>query len=156
MADTKISALAASTTPLAGTEVLPIVQSGVTKQVSVANLTAGRTVSANSLLASTLFTTAQAAAPATYGGNVYVYSGVGLNAAVGGIEWQYATSGAGYGFKINVNGGTDTMDFGYRANSATFTKAMGIGNTGIITMPAYGAGAADGTRASRATARQRV
>jgi hypothetical protein len=46
MADTKISALTASTTPLAGTEVLPIVQSGTTKQVSVANLTAGRAVSA--------------------------------------------------------------------------------------------------------------
>ena len=45
MADTKISALTAATTPLAGTEVLPIVQSGVTKQVSVANLTAGRAVS---------------------------------------------------------------------------------------------------------------
>jgi len=44
MADTKISALTASTTPLAGTEVLPIVQSSTTKQVSVANLTAGRTV----------------------------------------------------------------------------------------------------------------
>ena len=42
MADLKISALTASTTPLAGTEVLPIVQSGTTKQVSVANLTAGR------------------------------------------------------------------------------------------------------------------
>jgi len=46
MADSKISALPASTTPLAGTEVLPIVQSSTTKQVSVANLTAGRTVSA--------------------------------------------------------------------------------------------------------------
>ena len=34
MADTKISGLPASTTPLAGTEVLPIVQSGVTKQVA--------------------------------------------------------------------------------------------------------------------------
>jgi hypothetical protein len=44
MADTKISALPASTTPLAGTEVLPIVQGGATKQVSVANLTAGRAV----------------------------------------------------------------------------------------------------------------
>lgn len=49
MADTKISALTAATTPLAGTEVLPIVQSGVTKQVSVADLTAGRAVSALSL-----------------------------------------------------------------------------------------------------------
>ena len=49
MADSKISALPASTTPLAGTEVLPIVQSTTTKQVSVANLTAGRAVSALSL-----------------------------------------------------------------------------------------------------------
>ena len=49
MADTKISGLPASTTPLAGTEVLPIVQSSTTKQVSVANLTAGRAVSVNSL-----------------------------------------------------------------------------------------------------------
>jgi hypothetical protein len=44
MADVKISGLPASTTPLAGTEVLPIVQGGVTKQVSVANLTDGRNV----------------------------------------------------------------------------------------------------------------
>lgn len=49
MADTKISALTVATTPLAGTEVLPIVQGGVTKQVSIANLTAGRAVSADSL-----------------------------------------------------------------------------------------------------------
>lgn len=45
MANAKISALTSSTTPLAGTEVLPIVQSSTTKQVSVANLTAGRSVS---------------------------------------------------------------------------------------------------------------
>lgn len=49
MADTKISALPASTTPLAGTEVLPIVQSSATKQVSVANLTAGRAIAATSI-----------------------------------------------------------------------------------------------------------
>jgi hypothetical protein len=53
MADTKISALTASTTPLAGTEVLPIVQGGVTKQVSVADLTAGRAISATELTLST-------------------------------------------------------------------------------------------------------
>jgi len=44
MADAKISALTGATTPLAGTEVLPIVQSGSTVKVSVANLTAGRAV----------------------------------------------------------------------------------------------------------------
>ena len=52
MADTKISALPASTTPLAGTEVLPIVQSSTTKQVSVSNLTAGRSVSVADLAVS--------------------------------------------------------------------------------------------------------
>ena len=44
MADLKISQLTGASTPLAGTEVLPIVQSGSTVKVSVANLTAGRAV----------------------------------------------------------------------------------------------------------------
>lgn len=44
MADKKISALTGATTPLAGTEVLPIVQSGTTVKVTVADLTAGRSV----------------------------------------------------------------------------------------------------------------
>jgi hypothetical protein len=48
MADLKISQLPAATTPLAGTEVLPIVQSGATVQVSVDNMTAGKAVSATS------------------------------------------------------------------------------------------------------------
>lgn len=39
MADVKISQLPASTTPLAGTELVPIVQSGVTKQATVAGFT---------------------------------------------------------------------------------------------------------------------
>ena len=56
MADTKISALTAATTPLAGTEVLPIVQSGVTKKVSIDNLTAGKAVSALSVTATNLKT----------------------------------------------------------------------------------------------------
>lgn len=73
MADTKISGLPASTTPLAGTEVLPIVQSGVTKQVSVANLTAGRALSATELTLTT--------------GNLIVASGQGIDFS--------ATSGTG-------------------------------------------------------------
>jgi hypothetical protein len=68
MADTKISALTAATTPLAGTEVLPIVQSGVTKQVSVADSTAGRAVSAASL---TLTTTPLAATSGGTGQSSY-------------------------------------------------------------------------------------
>lgn len=65
MADTKISALPASTTPLAGTEVLPIVQSGATRQVSVANLTTGRALSATQLTLTT--------------GNLIVASGQGVD-----------------------------------------------------------------------------
>ena len=44
MADLKISALTSATTPLAGTEVVPIVQSSTTKKVAVSDLTAGRAV----------------------------------------------------------------------------------------------------------------
>lgn len=51
MADKKISALTGSTTPLAGTEVLPIVQSGATVKVSVDNLTAGKTVNTGDVIA---------------------------------------------------------------------------------------------------------
>ena len=65
MADLKISTLPASTTPLAGTEVLPIVQSGATKQVSVANLTAGRAISATQLTLTT--------------GNLIVANGQGID-----------------------------------------------------------------------------
>lgn len=56
MADKKISALPAATTPLAGTEVVPIVQSGTTDKVAVSDLTAGRAVSALSLTATNLRT----------------------------------------------------------------------------------------------------
>ena len=44
MANTKISALTSASTPLAGTEVLPIVQSGATVKVAVSDLTAARSV----------------------------------------------------------------------------------------------------------------
>ena len=46
MADKKISALTGATTPLAGTEVLPVVQSGNTVNVAVDNLTIGKSVTA--------------------------------------------------------------------------------------------------------------
>lgn len=53
MADKKISDLTAASTPLAGTEVLPIVQSSTTKKVSIADITAGRAISATSVTATT-------------------------------------------------------------------------------------------------------
>jgi len=56
MSNSKISALSSATTPLAGTETLPVVQSSTTKQVSVANLTAGRAVDVSTLNASSTIT----------------------------------------------------------------------------------------------------
>lgn len=49
MADKTISALTSASTPLIGSEVLPIVQSGQTVKVTVSNLTAGRAISAKTL-----------------------------------------------------------------------------------------------------------
>ena len=69
MADVKISGLPASTTPLAGTEVLPIVQGGQTRQVSVDNLTAGRPISASTVRATTTMGVG-AATPSTSGAGI--------------------------------------------------------------------------------------
>jgi len=56
MANKKISALTAASTPLAGTEVLPIVQSGATVKVSVSDLTTGRTQTSNGIVQGTAAT----------------------------------------------------------------------------------------------------
>jgi hypothetical protein len=69
MANAKITALPVAITPLAGTEVLPIVQSGVTDQVSVANLTAGRAVATGNL---TVTGTATVSSTADVAGNFSV------------------------------------------------------------------------------------
>jgi len=100
MADTKISALTGATTPLAGTEVLPIVQSTTTVNVSIANLTAGRAVSASSL---TLTTTALS--PASGG------TGVANNAAStitisGNYASTFVVSGA---YSYTLPAATDTL-----------------------------------------------
>jgi hypothetical protein len=73
MADVKISGLPASTVPLTGAEVLPIVQGGVTKQVSVANLNA---------VPSVTFANLPAASGVT--NQIYNVSDVGIN----GSNWQ--------------------------------------------------------------------
>mgnify|MGYP006269490847 CR=1 FL=1 len=51
MANTTISALSSASTPLIGTEVLPIDQNGITKKVTIANITAGRSITAENITA---------------------------------------------------------------------------------------------------------
>lgn len=93
MADTKISALPASTTPLAGTELVPIVQSGVTKQVSVANLTAGRALNALSLTLTNAETYLGLSATAASGKLWYLISGGGGNVTAGYFSIWNGTGG---------------------------------------------------------------
>jgi hypothetical protein len=91
MANSKISALTSATTPLAGSETLPVVQSSTTKQVSVANLTAGRTVSAKQLALSDAET--YLTMNATSGKLWYLISGGGGNVTPGYFCLFNATSG---------------------------------------------------------------
>jgi hypothetical protein len=83
MADLKITQLPAATVPLAGTEVLPIVQSGATKQVTVDDLTAGKAVLALSVTATTVnattFDTNVAAAGVTLAGTTLSADGTDTN-----------------------------------------------------------------------------
>jgi hypothetical protein len=131
MADSKISALPASTVPLAGTEVLPIVQSSTTKQVSVANLTAGRAISATQITLTT--------------GSVIVASGQGVDFS--------ATPGTGTSeLFADYEEGTWTPVVTSSAGSITSYTSSGnytkVGNTvvisGFITITNNGTGTGNG------------
>jgi hypothetical protein len=138
MADAKISALPASTTPLAGTEVLPIVQSGVTKKVSVADLTAGRATSVSTLGVGT-------ASPVTALSNTNAsYAG---GTAADGLLWRTLqndwgvvlvaspAAGAGYALRTHTNDATSSsypLAVSSGAGSGTFKfSVQGDGTTTV-------------------------
>jgi hypothetical protein len=127
MADSKISALPASTTPLAGTEVLPIVQSSATKQVSVANLTAGRAISATQL---TL--TAGNVIPANgYGVDFSATSGTGTSELLADYEEGTWTMGIAFG------GGTTGIT--YLVNTGRYIKTgKSVTVTGLLLLSSKG------------------
>jgi len=107
MADKKISALTGASTPLAGTEVLPIVQSGATVKVAVSDLTAGRAVNAASLTA---------ISNTTY--QIQVASGTG-NYTNGGIYFgALGTSDPGYYGYAYYDQATETLRLGNRSASS--------------------------------------
>jgi hypothetical protein len=110
MADTKISALTASTTPLSGAEVLPIVQSGVTVKVAVSNLTAGRDIAATSL------TTAAVQAASSAGGTLKNTGGTAQ------MQW-----GSGGGNNLSLEVATNINP----ANAAVNISPTGTGTVTI-------------------------
>ena len=109
MADKKISALTAASTPLVGTEVLPIVQSSTTVKVAVSDLTAGRAISATQITLTA--------------GNVIPASGYGIDfsATSGtGTSELFADYEEGTWTPVVYSGGTDATMNG--VTSGIYTK----------------------------------
>jgi len=130
-----VDAAPSATTPLAGTEELAVVQSGDTKKVSVANLTAGRSVSASEL---TVDGTGNKLASFTNNigtsrpsSNVGVF--LGRNASGGFNESNiiWGTGGAAPAFRIQSwNGTTLTNQFALDTSGNAY---LDIGNLVIGT-----------------------
>lgn len=121
MSNSKISALTSATTPLAGTETLPIVQSSTTKQVSVANLTAGRAVSVFSLSATGTITVNNTAATSSQ----YLNS---IGSTTGNVYQSAANTGGAYVFGIESSGGNSLLP----GASAYSTVLYNSTNTPVI------------------------
>jgi hypothetical protein len=149
MADLKISQLPAATVPLAGTEVLPIVQSGTTKQVSIDNLTTGKAVSALSVSATTVTATTVngtidtnvAAAGVTLAGTTLAADGtdtnIGININPKGTG--VVTTSSTYN---DVNGKVRAVPQSGSAKTSSYTLAIGdvgeyieVGSGGSIEIP---------------------
>lgn len=119
MADAKISALPAASVPLAGTEVLPIVQGSATDKVSVANLTAGRAVSGLSFAAGNLnmagnaLTSTSGAIDLRPSGSGFVTNGEPANA-----NWAASYFGftAGDIYSLSLDG-SNSNSFGLASNA---------------------------------------
>jgi hypothetical protein len=139
MADLKISQLPAATTPVAGTEVLPIVQSGTTSKVSIADLTVGRNVTATTFLGG--LDTNVAAAGLTVTGTTVAADGTDTNINLtltpqgSGVVTTAATYSDGGG-KLRA------IPQSGSAKTASYTLAVGdvgkfieVGASGSITIP---------------------
>ena len=116
MADTKISALTSATTPLAGTEVLPIVQSGTTKKVAVADLTAGRSVAASQVVIGG----GSAVQNLTINGNGNMYATAGATWYTGGD--LYIRAGASGALRLGAN---NNNDLAILSTAGNFTNYYG-------------------------------
>lgn len=133
MANSKISALTSATTPLAGTETLPIVQSSTTKQVSVANLTTGRAVNVLSLSAAgnitssagNLSVTKAGSNPASAGALAGISAGFDNNLEIGWVQSTRNSASEPRVLQLNPLG----SDVNFYANIIPSTAAKGVNFT---------------------------
>jgi hypothetical protein len=138
MVDTPISGLTSATTPLAGSEVLPIVQGGSTVKVSVANLTAGRDVPALSVA---LGTEGSALGQLTFAGSTSGVITVQPAAAAGTWTFTLPTDPGTAGYTLQTDGNGVTSWGAGGSGSVTSVDVSG-GTTGLTTTggPVTGAG----------------
>jgi hypothetical protein len=144
MADKKISALTAATTPLAGSEVLPIVQGGSTVKVSVANLTAGRDVANKTV----------SVISGSLGGQYYNLSD---STAAGSRVWKMQNDVSAYG-DWGIYQSTDNTGASYTARlyfDAAGNPTVSTGNL-VIGTPSKGIVDSTGTTSLQFTAFQVV
>jgi hypothetical protein len=124
MADAKISALPASTTPLAGTEVLPIVQSGVTKKTSVESVLTS--VQPSGVVNGITFLNASKVA--TTNSNIF-YNGTTFSTS-DGVRGFGLTAGATCTLATTVTVGGAFVDLNFRSREFKFT----VNNTDHLTL----------------------
>jgi len=126
MANSKISALPSASTPLAGTELVPIVQGGITEQVSIDNLTAGKTVPTGKLQASST-------------GEVIRGTTSGDVTTTGTNFWRFYDSGGAKGYigyggsagRFDVNSGSSCN---MNINATNGTMELATGNVTRVTI----------------------
>lgn len=145
MADKKISQLTGSTTPLAGTEELPVVQSGVTKKVNVADLTAGRAVAmaflnagSGAAIANTVATLGNnTGAPVQWGFvSIENCGGIAPPAAAGlMVGWNYSNGGGETNLVYGTGvGGAPALAIA-RYNGVTLSESARFTSAGNLAFP---------------------
>lgn len=141
MADKKISQLTAATVPLAGTEVLPVVQGGSTVKVAVSDLTAGRNTAVAGLTAtpSGAYQSVGIGAGSTYGiisfnGAFGVNSSIGIAGGANGDNAAYLLSPSNIYGRIGSSNITNTSSTGFTVVGdmyATNNFVVGTAGKGI-------------------------
>ena len=135
MADKKISALTAATTPLAGTEVLPIVQGGATVKATVANIVGAGTSPGS-------FTSVNASADIVLANTKSLHSdAISSYIVVAGGSTSSQSQGSGVYFYGNTNAGTGSI-YMFSGNVAGAdiviaprdTEKVRISTTGNVTL----------------------
>jgi len=126
MANSKISALTSASTPLAGTETLPVVQSSTTKKVSVANLTVGRAVSALSYSGTATSDLTFAAFASGAKGWQLNGSASAFNIYITGTSYSYNSIGASESWLWNYN---SALNIG---SEGSFETRIVVGGSSVL------------------------